>query len=129
MAWQAVEISPGLGNIDLLKKLVAGTMSMSESNTPNPKPTGWEYLIILTVFALTGTTAAFAPKTIMPMLSLEPGLGYWVVYFLLITPVYQVLLLMYAFIFGKFSYFYELEKKTFRWIGKKLGIVKEEHQV
>ncbi len=91
----------------------------------SPKPKGWDYAIILIVFALTGTTASFVPKYLMPFLGLERGVLYWVVYVLLITPVYQVLLLVYAFLFGKFTYFYELEKKTFRWIGKKLGLVKE----
>lgn len=102
---------------------------MTESNKPHTKPKGWDYVIILTVFAVTGTTAAFAPKTFMPLLNIENSFLYGLVYFLLITPVYQVLLLMYAFLFGKFTYFYELEKKTFRWIGKKLGIVKEKDQV
>ncbi|MDP5170929.1 MAG: hypothetical protein NWR72_11845 [Bacteroidia bacterium] len=92
--------------------------------SPSPKPQGWDYVIILTVFAFTGTTAAFAPRFLMPLTGLDSGFWYWVVYFVLITPVYQVLLLMYAFLFGKFSYFYEKEKMVFTWIGRKLGLVK-----
>ncbi len=99
---------------------------MTEPQTPKTKPTGWDYMIILTVFAVTGTTAAFAPRFLMPHTGLEGGFWYWFVYFLLITPVYQVLLLMYAFIFGKFSYFYAKEKMAFRWLGKKLGLIRSD---
>ncbi len=98
---------------------------MTESPSTKSKPTGWDYVIILTVFAVTGTTAAFAPRYLMPLTGLESGFLYWLVYFILITPVYQVLLLGYAFLFGKFSYFYEKQKMIVRWMGKKLGIVKE----
>lgn len=99
---------------------------MPEPNSPKTRPQGWDYVIILTVFAVTGTTAAFAPRFFMPLTGLEGGFWYWLVYFVLITPVYQVLLLCYAFLFGKFSYFYEKEKAVFRWIGKKLGIIRGE---
>ena len=77
----------------------------------------WDYLIILLVFALTGTTAALLPKYLMPFSGLAKGsFSYIFVYILIITPIYQVLLLVYAFIFGKFAYFYEKEKKIFRWL-------------
>ena len=98
---------------------------MTEPATSKSKPKGWDYVIILVVFAVTGTTAAFVPRFLMPLTGLEKGFLYGLVYFLLITPVYQVLLLGYAFLFGKFSYFYEKQKMIVRWIGKKLGIVKE----
>lgn len=81
----------------------------------------WHYSLILLVFAVTGTTATIFPKWIMPWTGLESGtVGYVLGYILLITPIYQVLLLMYAFIFGKYQYFLEKQKRLFRWIvGKK----------
>jgi len=36
------------------------------------------------------------------------------VYYLLILPVYNVILLIYGFIFGQFSFFWEFEKRMFR---------------
>lgn len=100
-----------------------------DSSSSSARPAQiWDYIRILLVFAVTGTTAAFAPRYLMPLTGLESGFWYWLVYFLLITPVYQVLLLIYAFLFGKFSYFYEKEKKIFRWLGKKLGLVRPEQQ-
>ena len=91
-----------------------------------PKQTkGIDYLIILIVFAITGTTAAFVARLVMPWTHLEGGtFAYVLVYILLITPIYQVLLLAYAFLFGKYSYFLEKQKKLFRWVGIKLGLLK-----
>ena len=77
----------------------------------------WDYTIILVVFAVTGSTAAYFPKFIMPWTGLECcNVWYVLAYILLITPIYQVLLLGYAFIFGKFGYFLDKQKKIWRWL-------------
>jgi hypothetical protein len=77
----------------------------------------WHYTLILLVFAVTGTTASIFPQWIMPWTGLtSDSAWYWVMYVLLITPIYQVLLLGYAFVFGKFQYFYAKQKKLFRWL-------------
>ncbi len=74
-------------------------------------------MVILLVFAVTGSTAALLPKYIMPVTGVEKGNWLYVLlYILLITPIYQVLLLGYAFIFGKFWYFYEKQKKIVKWL-------------
>lgn len=53
----------------------------------------------------------------MPFTGMEKGtVGYVLTYILLITPIYQVLLLGYAFLFGKFQYFYTKQKKLLRWM-------------
>lgn len=81
------------------------------------KNKGIHYFLVLLVFAVTGTTAAIFPKFIMPLTGLEKGTTLYVImYIVLITPIYQVLLLAYAWIFGKFNYFLEKQKKLFRWI-------------
>ncbi len=84
----------------------------------SPKQSPWDYLLILLVFAITGSTAAYLSKLIMPLTGIEGGFWYVVVYILLITPIYQVLLLGYAFVFGKFSFFWEKQKKIGRWIAR-----------
>lgn len=92
---------------------------MAEHN----KPTGKDYFLILLVFAITGSTAAYVARWVMPWTGLEGGtLLYVLVYILLITPIYQVLLLGYAFIFGKYDYFLAKQQKLFRWLGSKLGL-------
>ena len=75
----------------------------------------WDFIRILLVFAITGTTSSFFPKWIMPLLGMEKGVLYWITYILLITPIYFTLLLVVAFFFGKFTFFFEYEKKMLRW--------------
>ncbi|GAB4429095.1 MAG: hypothetical protein OHK0039_47700 [Bacteroidia bacterium] len=73
------------------------------------------YTLVLLVFAVTGSTAALLPKYFMPYTDLRPGSFLYVVaYIVLITPIYQVLLLGYAFLFGKFRYFYDKQRLLFR---------------
>jgi hypothetical protein len=82
----------------------------------------WDYTVILIVFAVTGSTAAIFPRWIMPLTGLEPGTFWYVFwYILMITPIYQVLLLGYAFVFGKFQYFYQKQKKLVQWIGRRFA--------
>lgn len=81
------------------------------------KPKGLDYAIILLVFAITGSTAAYVGKLIMPHTGLEGGWEYWLSYIMIITPIYQILLLGYAFLFGKFAFFWEKQKKLARWLG------------
>ncbi|MCB0842885.1 MAG: SUMF1/EgtB/PvdO family nonheme iron enzyme [Bacteroidetes bacterium] len=82
----------------------------------------WDYARILTVFAITGTTSSFFPKWIMPLTGLEKGLLFWLVYVLMITPIYFTLLLVVAFIFGKFQFFFDYEKKMIQWIRQKIQL-------
>lgn len=79
----------------------------------------WDYTLILLVFAVTGSTAALLPRHIMPLTGLESGTFWYVFwYIVLITPIYQVLLLGYAFLFGKFRYFYDKQKKLLQLLAK-----------
>lgn len=91
----------------------------------NNKLSTFDYIIILVIFAVTGTTATLFPKLIMPLFPFEKGtFPYILTYILCITPIYQVLLLGYAFIFGKFQYFWGKQKKMGKWIGRKMGFIK-----
>jgi len=86
-------------------------------------------LTILAVFAITGSTAAIVPKYLMPLTGLTKGTWlYVVVYIILITPIYQVLLLGYAFLFGKFQYFFDKQKKMGQWVWNKIRYISSERQ-
>ena len=77
----------------------------------------WQVFLVLLVFALTGFTVLFAKKPLVSLIDAEsPDHNLWisVVYYILILPVYQVLLLFYAFLFGQFRFFWAFEKKTFK---------------
>ena len=68
--------------------------------------------MILLVFALTGFTVMYLKKFVKPYLGEE----WWVdmVYYILILPVYNLLLLFYGFIFGQFKYFWAFEQRFFK---------------
>jgi len=76
----------------------------------------FQLFIILLVFACTGFTVMFLKEPILNLITPESERT-WVfslVYYLLILPVYNVILLIYGFIFGQFSFFWEFEKRMFR---------------
>lgn len=71
-----------------------------------------DFILIITVFAITGSSTAFLSGIIMNALGAEPWtFGYVIGYLLFIFPLYQGLTLVYAFIFGKFNWFYSRQKK------------------
>ena len=76
----------------------------------------YQLLIINIVFAVTGTTALFASDYLLDIFSINyenyGNLIYWLSRIIFIIPVYQVLLIIYGTIFGQFSYFWEMDKKT-----------------
>lgn len=76
----------------------------------------FQVVLILIVFALTGSSVLFLKGIIFKLLGIE-HIGGWkgtALYLLLIFPLYQILLLVYGFIFGQFSFFWEKEKKMGR---------------
>jgi hypothetical protein len=77
----------------------------------------WQVVIILVVFALTGTTMLFIKKPIYFFLGIMPESSVYLrilVWSLTVLPVYQVVLLFYGFLFGQFSFFWEFEKKMWQ---------------
>lgn len=78
-----------------------------------------QVVLVLVVFACTGFTVLFIKKPILSALVGTSGSSKTAsaIYWILIFPFYNVLLLGYGFIFGQFSFFWEFEKRTFRRIG------------
>ena len=72
-----------------------------------------QVIIILVVFACTGTTVVWIAKPILKWYFGTEPIPLWgrVVYYILVLPVYNVFLLAYGFIFGQFKFFYEFEKR------------------
>lgn len=81
-------------------------------------------VLILLVFACTGLTVLFLKR---PILAYFTGEGeqpvlFTVVYYVLILPVYNALLLLYGALFGQFRFFWAFEKRFFaRLVGRKHG--------
>jgi len=70
---------------------------------------------ILLAFACTGMTIVWLMKPILHSL-FGYEIPYWarVAYYILILPVYNLVLLFYGFVFGQFKFFLEFEKRFFR---------------
>lgn len=85
----------------------------------------WQYGVIIIVFALTGSTSAFVAKPILAFLGITKTTFaswiYWMLYVILIFPVYQIILLSFGFLFGQFKFFWLFEKNMLRTL--KLGFI------
>ena len=78
----------------------------------------WQMIVIIIVFAITGSSAAMLSKPILHELGISKETHhialYLLLYILIIFPVYQILLVTIGFIFGQFTFFWEFEKKMLR---------------
>jgi hypothetical protein len=71
-------------------------------------------------FACTGTTVVLIKNPVFEWLGIPRPWPWWayIIYLIAILPVYNMLLLMYGFIFGQFRFFWEYEKRLIaRWFG------------
>jgi hypothetical protein len=75
-----------------------------------------QVFIILLVFACTGTTVLFLKRPVVAFFAGdgEQPLLFGILYYVLILPVYNAILLVYGFLFGQFRFFWEFEKRFFR---------------
>jgi len=78
--------------------------------------TGNKVLIILFVFACTGTTVLLLKKPVVNFFAgnAQPTLLFSILYYILILPIYNLILLVYGFIFGQFQFFWNFEKKMLK---------------
>lgn len=81
----------------------------------------FQVVVVLIVFACTGFTVLFIKKPILSLLAGPYGDSTTasVLYYILILPLYNVILLAYGFLFGQFNFFWEFEKRTFGRIFRK----------
>ena len=83
----------------------------------------FQVVVILTVFALAGTSTVYVKKVIFDLIGITSETHLLIkipVYVVVILTVYNVLLLIIGSIFGQFKFFREFEKKFFsRFIPKR----------
>ena len=81
----------------------------------------FQLLIILIVFAITGSLSLYLSEFILNFLKVNQHnmniLFYWFLRVLILFPVYQLLLILIGTLFGQFSYFWKFEKKFLKKIG------------
>ena len=83
----------------------------------------WQIIVILIVFAVTGSTASYIGKPILNFFQISTeSLGtfaYWVIRILLLFVMYQFLLVFFGWLFGQHKFFWNFEKKMLNRIGLK----------
>lgn len=80
-----------------------------------------QVILVLLTFACTGFTVMLLKPVITGWLFRDGGsLLFSILYWILILPVYNALLLGFGFVFGQFTFFWNFEKRFFRRLaGKK----------
>lgn len=74
-----------------------------------------DLVLILIVFAITGTTTAFLTRQITVWLNLEQGsFYYWLLKIAVLLIGYQLLILIVALPFGQFPFFWNFLKKMWK---------------
>lgn len=75
--------------------------------------TTWQFIVIMIVFACTGSTIVIIKKPLIVWMFGEGGQPMWfrIAYWILILPVYNAFLLFYGFVFGQFAFFWAYEKR------------------
>ncbi|MBL4644189.1 MAG: diacylglyceryl transferase [Flavobacteriaceae bacterium] len=83
----------------------------------------WQVAIILLVFSITGYSSLLIAKPILNLVGLaQETTNSWIyrpLRILLIFPFYQILIVMYGWLFGQFDFFWNFEKKMLKRIGFK----------
>jgi hypothetical protein len=84
----------------------------------------FQLVVILIVFAITGTSTLYVRKGIFFLLGITDETQLWLritLYILIIFPAYNVMLLIVGFLFGQFKFAWEFEKKMFNGIFNRKG--------
>ena len=83
----------------------------------------FQILKIFIVFGITGTTASLIPEGFYSFIGLSKQnlhlIFYWIIRIMLMTIIYQFILLIIAFIFGEFKFFWNFVKKFLKRFGIK----------
>jgi len=89
----------------------------------------WEIVIILIVFSVTGSSAAYLAKPIVEFIGISKETTAWYIFWptriVLMFIIYQILLVTYGWIFGQFNFFWNMEKKMLSRLGFKRFFEKE----
>lgn len=82
--------------------------------------TGWNVAVILLVFACTGFSILYLKSLIYGWIGLDAQSAAWLrwlVALVVVLPLYQVVLLMWGWLLGKFTFFWAFEKRMIARLG------------
>lgn len=86
----------------------------------------FQLIVILVVFSVTGSASVYVAKPFLNWVGLEKGSFpdawwgswvYWTLRIVVIFPFYQILLVLFGWLFGQFKFFWNFEKKMLDRIG------------
>ena len=70
-----------------------------------------QLMLILCVFAITGTTTAYISRSITSWLNIDGGFAYYFTKLMVLVFGYQIIILIVSVFFGQFRFFWNYEKK------------------
>lgn len=80
-----------------------------------------QVLVVFIVFGITGSCAAYLTKPVTSWLGIsKESLSlwlYWPLRILILFPIYQVMLVLFGYLFGQFEFFWNFEKKMLKRLG------------
>ena len=83
----------------------------------------WQICSILFVFSITGSSSLFVAKPIIKIIGITREnlntLVYWVLYVIVSFIFYQIMLVIFGWLFGQFQFFWKMEKKMLSRLGFK----------
>jgi manganese efflux pump family protein len=74
----------------------------------------WQIAVIFIVFGVTGSSSVKVAGPVLEICGIDESMSgwiYWPLRILLVFPVYQVLLILFGWLFGQFDFFWNFEKK------------------
>ena len=81
-----------------------------------------QLVLILSTFAIGGSLTGFAGKKIMNVLPIEADWLWAIVYIILVTLIWPVMVILVSIPFGQFRFFVNYTRK----LGQKMGLIKPE---
>ena len=81
----------------------------------------WELIRIFIVFAITGSSSVVVGRPFIKWIGITQDnlypLLYWILFIFISLVFYQILLVLFGWIFGQFQFFWDFEKKMLRRFG------------
>jgi len=81
-----------------------------------------QLVLILCTFAIGGSLTGYAAKKIMNILAIEADWLWSIIYILLVTIIWPVMVLIISLPFGQFRFFYNYTRK----LGQRIGLTRNE---
>jgi len=106
----------------LLVRLPQKIFCMFEKLRQKWKVNVLQLVLILCTFAIGGSLTGYAAKKIMNILSIEADWLWTIIYILLVTIIWPIMVLIISLPFGQFRFFYNYTRK----LGQRMGLIRTE---